>query len=39
MDGTWLLGVPVETAVDLQLLETMCVVVQLAKGRDECLSY
>jgi len=39
MDGTWLLVVPVETAVDLQLLETMCVVIQLAKGRNECLSY
>jgi len=31
MDGTWLLVVPAETAVDLQLLETMWVVIQLAK--------
>jgi len=39
MDGSWLLLKPVKTAVDLQLLKTMCVVIQLATCRDECLSY
>jgi len=33
MDGTWLLLVPVETAVNLQLLQTRCEVIQLAMIR------
>jgi len=38
MDGTWFLVVPVKTTVYLQLLESMCVVIQLAKVQDECRS-
>jgi len=30
VDGTWLLLTPVKTAEDLQLLQTRCVVIQLA---------
>jgi len=29
MDGTWLLLVPVKTAVDLELLPTRCAMIQL----------
>jgi len=33
MVGTWLLLVSVKTAVDLQILHTRCVVIQLAMSR------
>ena len=33
MDGTWLLLVSIKTAVDLQLLPTMCAMIQLAMNR------
>jgi len=33
MDGTWLLLVSVNTAVDLQLLPTRCAMIQLAMNR------
>jgi len=33
MDGTWLLVVAVKTAVDLQILQIKCVVIQLAANR------
>jgi len=33
MDGTWLLLVLINTAVDLKLLQTSCVVIQFAMNR------
>jgi len=33
VDRIWMLLVPVETEVDLQLLQTRCVVIQLAMNR------
>jgi len=36
--GTWLLLVPVKTAVDLQLLQTRCVVIQLPRNRSRPVS-
>jgi len=38
MDRIWLLLVPVETEVDLQLLQTRCVVIQLAMNRSRRVS-
>jgi len=38
MDRIWLLLVPVETDVDLQLLQTRCVVIQLAMNRSRRVS-
>jgi len=38
MDRIWLLVVPVETEVDLQLLQTKCVVIQLAVNKSRRVS-
>jgi len=38
MDRIWLLPVPVETVGDLQLLQTKCVVIQLATSRSRRVS-
>jgi len=38
MDRIWLLLVPVDTEVDLPLLQTRCVVIQLAMNRPRRLS-
>jgi len=38
MDGTWLFLVPVKTAVDLQLFQARCVVIQLAMNRSRRVS-
>jgi len=38
MDGTWLLVVPIKTEVRIQLLQTRCVVIQLAMNRSRRVS-
>jgi len=38
MDTIWLLLMPVESEVDLQLLQTRCVVIQLAMNRSILVS-
>jgi len=38
MFGTWLSLVSVKTSVDLQLLQTRCVVIQLAMSRSRRMS-